>query len=74
MKSTEPMIEEWTGHKNPSPWGGLASLVIMALLVAIGFLLLTSCKALERIPFSISYQFENGSTVTIQKPRIIREK
>jgi hypothetical protein len=74
MKSTERMIEELTGHKNPSPWGGLAALVIMALVIAIGLLLLTSCDPLNRIPLSISYQFENGSSVTIAKPQIIRQK
>lgn len=78
MKSTLRGIEEWTGHKepapSPSPWGGITALVIMGIVIFIGFLLLTSCDPLERIPFSVSYQFENGSIVTIQKPRIIHEK
>lgn len=76
MKSTQRMIEEWTGHKqpSPSPWGGLAALLIMALVITIGMLLLTSCDPLNRIPLTISYQFENGSSVTISKPRIIPEK
>lgn len=68
------MIEEWTSHKAPSPWGGLSALMLFALVLLIAFLLLSSCATLNRIPFSVSYQLQDGSSVTFTKPRIITEK
>lgn len=45
-----------------------------ALAVVVWAVVLTSCATLESIPFSVSYQLQDGSSVTISKPRIIREK
>jgi hypothetical protein len=46
----------------------------LALAVAVWTCVLTSCATLESIPFSVSYQLQDGSAVTISKPQIIREK
>jgi hypothetical protein len=49
-------------------------ILAFSLAVVVWAVILTSCATLESIPFSVSYQLQDGSTVTISKPRIIREK
>ena len=66
-------LNEIDGCPNPSPWGGLTALVLLGLAMVI-VMLVSSCAQIEAIPFSVSYQTRDGATVTISKPRIIREK
>ena len=68
MKSTLRIIEEWTGHKCPGtgPWKGLGYLALLAAVLAIGFAM-CGCATLESIPFSVSYQDDQGETFTLTK-------
>ena len=65
MKMEEPI--------DTSPWKSILWGVAFFLFFTL-ILLSSSCTTLESIPFSVSYQLQDGSAITISKPRIIREK
>jgi hypothetical protein len=60
--------------ESTNPAKGLLALVALTAVILIVSFFMSSCAQLEAIPFSVSYQLEDGSSVTISKPRIIREK
>jgi len=60
--------------ESTNPAKGILPLVSLAAAVLIIPFCTSSCATLESIPFSVSYQLQDGSAVTFSKPRIIREK
>jgi multidrug transporter EmrE-like cation transporter len=60
--------------ESTNPAKGLLALVALTAVILIVSFFLSSCATLESIPFSVSYQLEDGSSITVTKPLIIREK
>jgi len=60
--------------ESTTPAKGILALVALFAAVLIVMFVMSSCATLESIPFSVSYQLEDGTSVTVTKPRIIREK
>ena len=61
-------IEDWNPQEQPStnPWQALGFLTLLVLAILV-ILAMNSCKALQSIPFSVSYQDDQGETFTVTK-------
>lgn len=72
MKIPLKGIEDWNPQEQPStnPWQALGFLTLLVMVI-IAIIALTSCAQLQSIPFSVSYQDDQGETFTITKGAVI---